>query len=78
MITTKNQAIQFLTTMQHLYPFIHPEDDLTKLRYPAFHDDQVKFLTERFTECYTLLPDPCETILTEIRPKMTIFNSKIK
>jgi len=78
MLTTKHQAIQFLTTMQHLHPHIHPEDDFAKMNYPTFSDDQVKFLTERFTECYTLLPDPCETILTEIRPKMTMFNPKIK
>ena len=77
MITTKDQAIQFLTTMQHLHPHIHPEDDFAKMNYPTFSDDQVKFLTERFTECYTLLPDPCETILTEIRPKMPMFNSEL-
>ena len=76
MLTTKNQAIQFLTTMQHLHPHVHPEDDLTKMN-PAFSDDQVKYLTERFDECYTLLPDPCSTILNEIRPTMTMFNSKL-
>ena len=77
MLTTKNQAIQFLTTMQHLCPFVHPEDDLTQIN-PAFSKSQIKFLTERFDECYTLLPDPCGTILDEIRPKMTMFNSKLK
>jgi hypothetical protein len=82
MLTTKDQAIQFLTTMQYLHPYLHPEDDcgdyIDDDHNQVFTDDQVKFLTERFTECYTLLPDPCETILTEIRPKMTMFNSKIK
>ena len=77
MITTKNQAIQFLTTMQHLHPNVHPEDDLNQIN-PPFSDDQVKFLDDRFDECYTLLDDPCGIILDEIRPKMTMFNSKIK
>ena len=77
MITTKNQAIQFLTTMQHLLPHVHPEDDLTQMN-PAFSDDQVKYLTERFDECYELLDDPCGIILDEIRPTMTMFNSKLK
>ena len=27
MIKTEDQAIQFLTTMQYLYPLFHPEDD---------------------------------------------------
>ena len=76
MITTKNQAIQFLTTMQQLFPFVHPEDDLTQIN-PPFSDDQVKYLNARFDECYEILPDPCDTILTEIRPTMTMFNSKL-
>lgn len=75
MITTKNQAIQFLTTMQHLFPFVHPEDDLTQIN-PPFSDDQVDYLNARFNECYEILPDPCDTILTEIRPTMPMFNSK--
>ncbi len=73
MITTKNQAIQFLTTMQQLFPFVHPEDDLTQIN-PSFSDDQVKYLNARFNECYEILPDPCDTILTEIRRKMLMFN----
>ena len=76
MITTKDQAIQFLTTMQQLYPFVHPEDDLTQIN-PPFSDDQVDYLNARFNECYEILPDPCDTILTEIRPTMPMFNSKI-
>ena len=76
MITTKNQAIQFLTTMQQLFPFVHPEDDLTQIN-PPFSDDQVKYLNARFNECYEILPDPCSTILNEIRPTMTMFNSKL-
>lgn len=77
MLTTKNQAIQFLTTMQHLHPLVHPEDDLDQIN-PPFTNDQVKYLEARFDECYKLLDDPCGTILDEIRPKMTMFNSKIK
>ena len=77
MITTKNQALQFLTTMQHLFPFVHPEDDLTKIN-PSFNYEQVSYLNARFDECYEILPDPCSTILDEIRPKMPMFNSKIK
>lgn len=73
MITTKDQAIQFLTTMQQLFPFVHPEDDLTQIN-PPFSDDQVKYLNARFNECYEILPDPCSTILNEIRPTMTMFN----
>jgi len=76
MITTKDQAIQFLTTMQQLFPFVHPEDDLTQIN-PPFSDDQVKYLNARFNECYEILPDPCDTILTEIRPTMPMFNSKL-
>ena len=76
MLTTKDQAIQFLTTMQHLCPFVHPEDDLTQVD-PAFSNSQIKFLTERFDECYKLLDDPCAIILGEIRPTMTMFNSKL-
>ena len=75
MITTKNQAIQFLTTMQHLYPFVHPEDDLTQIE-PPFTDEQVKYLNDCFNQCYEVLPDPCGTILDEIRPKMQFFNPK--
>ena len=76
MITTKDQAIQFLTTMQQLFPFVHPEDDLTQIN-PAFSKSQIKFLDARFDECYKLLDDPCGIILGEIRPTMTMFNSKL-
>jgi hypothetical protein len=76
MITTKDQAIQFLTTMQQLYPFVHPEDDLTQIN-PPFTLDQIKYLNARFEECYIMLPDPCGTILSEIRPTMPMFNSKL-
>ena len=77
MITTKDQAIQFLTTMQQLYPFVHPEDDLTQIE-PPFTPDQVKYLNDSFNQCYEILPDPCDTILTEIRPTMPKFNKKLK
>ena len=75
MITTKNQAIQFLTTMQHLYPFVHPEDDLTQIE-PPFTPEQVKYLSDCFDQCYHQLTDPCGIILNEIRPKMQFFNPK--
>ena len=82
MITTKDQAIQFLTTMQHLYPFVHPEDDCKNIiddEYNrVFSDDQVKYLNDSFNQCYEILPDPCDTIMTEIRPKMPKFNKKLK
>ena len=82
MITTKNQAIQFLTTMQQLYPFVHPEDDCKNIiddQYNrVFTDDQVKYLNDSFNQCYTLLTDPCDTILSEIRPKMPKFNKQLK
>ena len=56
MITTKDQAIQFLTTMQTLFPLVHPEDVLTEIN-PPFTDDQVKYLTARFDECYEIFED---------------------
>jgi len=76
MITTKNQAIQFLTTMQTLFPLVHPEDDLTQIN-PPFTDDQVKYLDARFDECYEVFEDPCRIILDEIRPKMPLFNKNL-
>jgi hypothetical protein len=82
MITTKDQAIQFLTTMQYLHPYLHPEDDcgdyINDDHDQVFTDDQIKYLNDSFEECYTLLTDPCETIITEIRPKMPKFNNKLK
>ena len=76
MITTKNQAKQFLTTMQQLFPLVHPEDDLTQIN-PPFSDDQVKYLNARFDECYEIFEDPCRVILDEIRPTMTMFNPEL-
>jgi len=82
MITTKNQAIQFLTTMQHLHPYLHPEDDCGNYidddHNQVFTDDQVKYLNDSFNQCYEILPDPCDTIMTEIRPTMPKFNKKLK
>jgi len=82
MITTKDQAIQFLTTMQHLYPYVHPEDDCKNIiddQYNrVFTDDQVKYLNDSFNQCYTLLTDPCYTIITQIRPTIPKFNNKLK
>ena len=50
MITTKDQAIQFLTTMQYLHPYLHPEDDCKNVidddHNQAFTDDQVKYLND--------------------------------
>ena len=81
MITTKDQAIQFLTTMQQLYPFVHPEDDCKNIiddeHNRVFSDDQVKYLNDSFNQCYEVLPDPCDTILNEVRPTMPMFNSKL-
>ncbi len=76
MITTKDQAIQFLTTMQQLFPYVHPEDDLTQID-PLFTPEQIKYLDARFEECYIMLPDPCDTILNEIRPTMPMFNPEL-
>ena len=81
MITTKNQAIQFLTTMQQLYPLLHPEDNPADFKYTTgervFSDNQVKYLNDSFNQCYTLLPDPCDIILNVIRPKMPLFNTNL-
>ena len=76
MITTKDQAIQFLTTMQTLFPLVHPEDVLTEIN-PPFTDDQVKYLTARFDECYEIFEDPCDIILNVIRPTMPFFNKNL-
>ena len=77
MITTKNQAIQFLTTMQYLYPLYHPEDDPKNIENASgnrvFNDEQCKYLEDRFDEVYEVLPDPCLSILEDIRPLMTMF-----
>ena len=73
-IKTIDQANQFLTTMQLLYPLVHPEDDLKTIEdhrgNQTFNDLQIKYLTDRFTECYTLLEDPCTNILEVIRPNL--------
>ena len=78
MITTKDQAIQFLTTMQYLYPLFHPEDDPTNIvdqnGNTVFNDEQCKYLNDRFNEVYEVLHDPCGIIVHEIRPTMTMFN----
>ena len=46
MIKTEDQAIQFLTTMQYLYPLFHPEDDPMVIEdyngNRTFNDSQVK------------------------------------
>jgi len=77
MITTKDQAIQFLTTMQYLYPLFHPEDDPMNIENASgnrvFNDEQVAYLNARFGEVYEVLPDPCLSILEDIRPLMTMF-----
>ena len=78
MITTKDQAIQFLTTMQYLYPLYHPEDDPMNIENAngnrVFNDEQCKYLNDRFNEVYKVLHDPCGIIVHEIRPTMTMFN----
>ena len=80
MITTKDQAIQFLTTMQYLYPLFHPEDHPSDIvddeDNRVFNDAQCKYLDDRFDEVYKVLHDPCGTIVHQIRPKMTMFNLK--
>lgn len=80
MITTKDQAIQFLTTMQHLYPLFHPEDRPADIvddeGNRVFNDDQCKYLDGRFDEVYKVLHDPCGIIVHEIRPAMPMFNKK--
>jgi len=78
MITTKDQAIQFLTTMQHLFPLVHPEDSMSQIvnrhKERTFDDNQIEYLNARFDEVYEVLADPCLTILEEIRPQMKAFN----
>ena len=78
MITTKKQAVQFLTTMQRVYPLIHPEDDCIAIKYcngvRVFNDEQRDYLNKRFDEVYEILDDPCGIIVQEIRPKMAMFN----
>ena len=80
MIKTKDQAIQFLTTMQYLFPLVHPEDYMCKVVDKhgdrTFNDEQVNYLYDRFNEVYDILPDPCKVVLDDIRPKMEMFNEK--
>lgn len=82
MITTKNQAIQFLTTIQNLHPMLHPEDDPGTFEYAngdrVFTDQQVKFLSDSFKQVYAILDDPCDIILNVIRPKMPLFNRSLQ
>ena len=80
MIKTEDQAIQFLTTMQYLYPLFHPEDDPMVIEdyngNTTFNDIQVKYLNDRFDEVYEILPDPCFVILEDIRPEININMQK--
>jgi len=81
MITTKNQAIQFLTTMQQLHPMLHPEDDPANFEYASgdrvFTDQQVEYITDCFEQVYSILDDPCDIILNVIRPTMPLFNKNL-
>ena len=74
MIKTEDQAIQFLTTMQYLYPLFHPEDNPIVIEdyngNRVFNDSQVKYLNDRFDEVYEVLLDPCSNIIEDIRPEM--------
>ena len=73
-IKTIDQAKSFLTTLQVLYPLVHPEEDMKCIEdhngNRVFNNIQIKYLTDRFTECYTQLDDPCEYILNEVRPNL--------
>ena len=81
MITTKNQAIQFLTTMQQLHPMLHPEDDVADFTYAngnrVFSDQQVEYINDSFEQVYAILDDPCDIILNVIRPTMPLFNKNL-
>ena len=77
-ITTESQAKQFLTTMQVLFPLLHPESDPCdfydrETSKPVFTQEQCEYIDQRFEECYALMSDPCEFILTEVRPNMSQF-----
>ena len=78
MINTKEQAIQFLTTMQYLYPLLNPEDDPIDVEdcdgNRVINDEQRDYLNKCFDEVYDVLDDPCEIIVQKIRPKMAMFN----
>ena len=79
-ITTEFEAKQFLTTMQVLFPLLHPESDPSDFynkdsNGPVFTQEQCEYIDQRFEECYELMTDPCDFILTEIRPKMPMFMS---
>ena len=80
MIKTEDQAVQFLTTMQYLYPLFHPEDDPIVIEdyngNRVFNDSQVKYLNDRFDEVYEVLPDPCSNIIEDIRPEININMQK--
>jgi hypothetical protein len=82
-ITTEFEAKQFLTTMQVLFPLLHPESDPCDYydkdtNKPWFSQEQCEYIEDRFEECYEILPDPCDFILTEVRPKMSQFMTPSK
>ena len=82
-ITTIGQAKSFLATMQHLFPLLHPESDpcdfySKETNGPVFTQEQCKYIEDRFEECYEILPDPCDFLLTEVRPKMSQFMTPSK
>lgn len=81
-ITTPEQAKQFLTTMQFLYPLMHPSDKPSDIvndqGKQVFSPEQCEYLDWRFTECYDILPDPCDYILKQVRPHMQMFQTPKK
>lgn len=77
-ITTESQAKSFLTTMQHLFPLLHPQSDPCDFYHqetnkPVFTQEQCEYIDARFEECFDIMPDPCSFILNEVRPKMPMF-----
>jgi len=86
MIKTEDQAIQFLTTLQYLYPLFHPDDDpmdvINNEGSREFNDEQCEYLSKRLDEVYNILSDPCCVVHEQIRPKMKMwrfyYNNKTK
>jgi len=78
MIKTEDQAIQFLTTLQYLYPLFHPDDDpmdvVNDNGYKEFNDEQCEYLSKRLDEVYNILSDPCDVVYNQIRPKMEMWS----
>lgn len=75
MITTKDQAKQFLTTLCYLSPAFHLEDDPKIIEdgngNRVFNDVQCTYISDRLNEVYDILADPCAVMLRIIESEIS-------